>query len=178
MRARPLQKFFRTLATQTCKEKPTNPITKGPLFDPQVIYQIAQQFDKDIKSFGGLFSARSAVLRVSGFGMLQKYLSVRDAQVVESGMINYIKKHQIPKRLLNPAFDAGFHSCLGYDYYFDYDGNPTTVQKFQLVAPTNVQEEMQVFDMLVSNKNKSISQLVECASDNTSILKGLFSFSR
>ena len=26
MRARPLQKFFRTLATQTCKEKPTNPI--------------------------------------------------------------------------------------------------------------------------------------------------------
>lgn len=141
-------------------------ITSGYIFDPEVICKVAQEFESKVKSFGGWFSVHTGVFRVSGFGMLQKYLSVRDAEVAEIGMINYIEKHQIPPRELNPGrYDCS--SGLGYDYYFDYDGNRNTAQKCQLVAPTNTQE-MRVFATLVVNKNNSIAKFME-STNNKSI---------
>jgi len=136
------------------------PITKGYVFDPEIICKAAKIFAKNIKAFGGWYGLYSAMFRINGFGMLQRHLSARDAQVVRNGMDNYIEKHLIAGRFYDLwCSDYPSHQ-IGYDYYANYQGEPDIGKGCDLLAPAST-HEMQIFSMLVANKKKSIEALTK-----------------
>jgi hypothetical protein len=134
------------------------PIKLGYIFDPSIISQAAKKLESYIKRRKDWFSFHCAIFRVLGLGTLQKHLSIRDAQIVQLGMNNYIEKHQIPARNL----DANFYysSLLGLDHYLNAKGERETLEvlkKCKLIAPPHA-DEMRAFEKLVFNKNNSIKK--------------------
>lgn len=85
-------------------------------------------------------------------------------------MIHYIEKHEIPPR----KADKRDLSRLGYDYLINDEGNPNTAVMCQFMAPTHTQD-MQVFSVLVENKNKSIEKFTQSTNQRT-LRKKLFSW--
>jgi hypothetical protein len=143
-----------------------SPITSGFIFDPSVIYQAAKKLEKNMKSLGGWFSFKCGIFKIIALGTLQKYLSIRDAQIVDKGILNYIEKHQVPLRNLYQT--SYYSSSMGDSCYLNGKGNQETEEKCDLVASTNI-FEFQSYEKLMLNKMSNMKKFIVGQSFRASI---------
>ncbi len=141
---------------------PKEVIKLGFIFDPKILRDTTEWFEKNVTHFGGWWSIQSDIFWVNGIGKLQNYLSARDAQVIRAGIGNFVDNGTVPPRTLknNDGSSYFFNSSshLGVGFYIGSFGRAG-----RLTGPhaSDAVGFGCALGILMSSKNSSIAKLTQ-----------------